>query len=286
MLYQMQKIQGMRKKYLNLFNCFSLIFFSFVANAQNTNYTPLYTSGTFVKTIDFTKPVGEIEGNVSATGSGGVSYSVPIFTSPGTNGVQPSIGLVYNSQGTSGIAGFGWNISGLSAISRTGKNIYHNGIVKPVSYTSDDAFLLDGMRLNAIIGANGANGTIYAGETETFARIISTTLSSANNPNWFQVTAKDGAVMEFGNSADSRITTDNAQDVMLWRLNKIIDVNGNYVEFKYDNSNRDSRIQQILYTGNSNTGLLPYNQVNFTYSIRADQNTVYEGLHQFLLNIY
>lgn len=277
MLYQMPKIQGKRKKYLNLFNCFSLTFFFFVANAQNTNYTPLYTSGTFVKTIDFTKPVGEIEGNVSATGSGGVSYSVPIFTSPGTNGVQPSIGLVYNSQGSSGVAGFGWNISGLSAISRAGKNIYHNGIVKPVSYTSDDAFLLDGMRLNAITGANGANGTIYAGETETFAKIISTTLFSADNPDWFQVTAKDGAVMEFGNSADSRITTDNAQSVMLWRLNKIIDVNGNYVEFKYDNSNRDSRIQQILYTGNSNAGLLPYNQVNFTYSIRADQNTGYEG---------
>ncbi len=277
MLYQMQKIQGKRKKYLNLFNCFSLIFFSFVANAQNTNYTPLYTSGTFVKTIDFTKPIGEIEGNVSATGSGGVSYSVPIFTSPGTNGVQPSIALVYNSQGSSGVAGFGWNISGLSAISRTGKNIYHNGIVKPVSYTADDAFLLDGIRLNAITGANGANGTIYAGETETFAKIISNTTVSPDNPNWFQVTAKDGAVMEFGNSADSRITTDNVQSVMLWRLNKIIDLSGNYIEFKYDNSNRDSRIQQIRYTGNSNTGLLPYNQVNFTYSIRADQNTGYEG---------
>ncbi len=245
--------------------------------AQNTSYTPLYTSSNFVKTIDFTKPIGEIDGSAAATASGGVSYSIPIFTSPGTNGVQPAIALVYNSQGLTGIAGFGWNISGLSAISRTGKNKYHNGIVQPVTYTTDDAFLLDGMRLNAISGANGANGTVYAGEKETFAKIISNTTISPNNPDWFQVTAKDGSVMEFGHSLNSRIMTDNEQNVMLWRMNKMIDISGNYIEFIYDNSGRDSRIQQILYTGNTNTGLVPYNQVNFLYSTRLDQNTAYDA---------
>jgi RHS repeat-associated protein len=246
-------------------------------NHPPVSYTPLYNSSNFVKTIDFTKPVGDIDGNVAATASGGVSYSIPIFTSPGTNGVQPSISLAYNSQASSGVAGFGWNLSGLSVISRTGKNMYHNGIVKPLTYTADDAFLLDGMRLNAISGANGANGTIYAGETETFAKIISNTTTSANNPDWFQVTTKDGSIMEFGHSPDSRVTTDNGQSVMLWRMNKIIDVNGNYIEFIYNNSGRDTRIQQILYTGNTNTGLIPYNQVNFSYSVRADQNTGYDA---------
>lgn len=250
----------------------------FSAVAQNTIYTPLYTSGNFVKTIDFTKPVGEIAGSASATASGGITYSIPIFTSPGTNGVKPSVSLTYNSQASSGIAGYGWNISGLSAISRTGKNIYHNGIVSPVTYTAaNDAFLLDGMRLNPISGVNGGNGTIYAGETESFAKIISYEGNFPDNPGWFQVTGKDGSVIEFGTTVGSLVLGESPNTVMMWRMSKIIDVNGNYIEFKYDNSNRDSRIQQILYTGNWNTGLVPYNQVNFAYSIRDDQNTIYES---------
>ena len=62
-----------------------LLFSLLNSTAQNTVYTPLYNSGNFIKTIDFTKPVGEIAGSVSATASGGVTYSIPIFTCPGTN---------------------------------------------------------------------------------------------------------------------------------------------------------------------------------------------------------
>lgn len=269
---------------LKMYNTKKIIVFVLIilsclsAKSQSIAYTPLYTSANFVKTIDLSKPVGEISASFEANPSGGVSYSIPINVSPGTNGLQPAITITYNSQSGSGIAGMGWNISGLSSISRAGKDIYHNGIVKPISYTAiDDAFLLDGMKLNPITGNNGANGTIYAGEVETFAKIISYASSSPNNPDWFKVTSKDGSIMEFGNSADSRILTDNGQNTLSWRLNKIIDINGNYIEFKYDNAGRDSRISQILYTGNTTAGLQPYNQVNFSYGLRADPNTIYEA---------
>lgn len=246
------------------------------SNAQNTVYTPLYTSGNFVKTIDFSKPVGEIAGSVSTTPSGGVTYSIPIFTCPGTNGTQPSISLTYNSQAGSGIAGYGWNIAGLSAISRTGKNIYHNGMVTPVNFSPDDAFLLDGMRLNVISGIHGADA-VYAGETESFSKILSFNSGFPGHPEWFKVIAKDGSVMEFGHSTDSRVLAINSAYVVMWRLNRVIDINGNYIDFVYDNAGLDSRISQILYTGNINTGLLPYNQINFSYSLRSDQNIVYEN---------
>lgn len=240
-------------------------------------YTPLFTSATFTKTIDLTKPVGTVAGTASATSSGGVAYTIPIYAPPGTNGMQPSVSVTYNSQAGSGVAGLGWNIAGLSAISRTGKNIFHNGIVKPVSYTTEDAFLLDGMRLNAITGSNGANGTVYAGEAESFAKITSTTTGSANNPNWFKVIAKDGSIMEFGNTTDSRILTDDRINVMLWRLNRILDINGNYVDFVYDNTDRDSRIKTIKYTGNINTGLTTNNSLNFYYKLRTDKNIIYDA---------
>ncbi len=240
-------------------------------------YTPLFTSSDFTKTIDLTRPVGTVAGSPGTTSSGGVGYSIPVYAPPGTNGMQPSVSITYNSQGSSGIAGWGWNISGLSVISRTGKNIYHDGIVAPLTYTSSDAFLLDGMRLNVITGSNGANGTVYATEAESFAKIISYTTGSDNNPDWFKVTAKDGSIMEFGNTADSRVMTENGSSVMLWRLNRVQDINGNYIDFVYDNNLRDSRIKTIKYTGNVNTGLTPYNAVSFEYKLRTDKNAGYDA---------
>ena len=247
------------------------------APPPSITYTSLYNSSNFVKTIDLTKPVGTIPGLTSTTATGGVSYTIPLDLPVGTNGIKPNISLQYNSQGGNGIAGFGWNISGLSAIGRMGKNIYFNGTVAPVTYTSDDAFQLDGMRLSPVSGSNGANGTIYAGETEIFSQIISYTSNSPNNPDWFKVIAKDGSMMEFGHTTDSRILTDNSANVMLWRLNRIQDINGNYIDFVYDNTGRDSRISTIKYTGNSNAGLAPYNSITFNYKLRSDKNIYYDA---------
>jgi hypothetical protein len=48
----------------------------------------------------------------------------------GTKGVQPNISLVYNSQGGVGVMGKGWNISGLLAITRSGKTFFHDDRVE------------------------------------------------------------------------------------------------------------------------------------------------------------
>lgn len=229
------------------------------------------------KNIDLSKLIGETSGSVGTTQSGGVTYSIPINVSPGTNGIQPTLMLSYNSQMLEGMAGMGWNISGLSMISRTGKNMYHNGAVQPVTYTAQDAFLLDGTRLNNISGDNGTDGSIYAPEIENFSRVTAISNSGSNNPNWFSVRNNDGSLIEYGNSIDSKVITDDGQSTMVWRVNKISDKNGNYIEFKYDLIGRDSRIRQILYTGNSSAGLMPYNIINFEYESRLDANIVYEA---------
>jgi RHS repeat-associated protein len=229
------------------------------------------------KYVDLSKPIGEIQGNVNTTPTGGVGYSIPIFTSPGTNGLQPHITLSYNSQTADGIAGLGWNLSGFSIISRAGKNFYHNGKVQPVTFTASDMFLMDGTKLNAITGNNGANGTIYACETESFAKIVSNSSASADNPDWFGVTNNDGTKMEYGNSVNSKLLTDDGLKTMYWRLNRIIDVNGNFIDFVYETVGRDSRIKQIKYTGNVNTGLQPYNFIDYNYVNRNDGNTSYDG---------
>ncbi len=248
------------------------------AIAQNTQYSSLYTSATFSKTIDLSKPVGEIAGMAGVSPSGAVTYTIPIYTPAGTKSVQPNVSLNYSSQANTGIAGFGWSLSGLSSIARTGKNLYYDGIVQPTTYdVGQDAFTLDGGRLNLVSGNNGSAGSIYSGDEESYTRVECMSNISLNNPEWFRVVTKDGSVMEYGNSASSKFFASSGSDIMLWQLSKIIDIDGNYIEFKYSSTDRSPRLTEILYTGNDAAGLTPYNIVQLSYSVRSDVTVNYDA---------
>lgn len=274
--------------------CFSLLFVCKVnCDAQTISYSDLYTSSTFTKTIDVSKPVGSIAGAAGTSPTGAATYSIPISCPPGTNGMVPNLSIVYNSQGGNGLLGQGWNLSGLSAITRAGWDTYHYGKVAPVSYQSlapylvptsggsayvfekSDAFVLDGSYLYPKSGTYGANGSTYNTESESYS-VTTATGSVGGGPDYFTVVGKDGTTVEFGRSATSKFYTNDGSRVMMWRISKIIDINGNFMEFIYDNSARESRIVKIKYTGHT-SGMSPYNEINFYYSERSDKNTLYDG---------
>ncbi len=71
-------------------------------------------------------PVKEIPFQETITPTGALVYTVPIATASDCN-FAPNISLVYNSQGGNGVAGFGWEIGGLSAITIRNKDMYHDG---------------------------------------------------------------------------------------------------------------------------------------------------------------
>ncbi|MCF0064084.1 FG-GAP-like repeat-containing protein [Dyadobacter chenwenxiniae] len=258
--------------------CLQLLLLAIIAFkcfSQNVDYsTPLYTNQSFTKTVNPALPVGSIAASGDVTAAGAATYSIPIMASPGTNGVVPSISIEYQSSSGNGSIGKGWNISGLSAISRSGQTMYHNGQVTPVDLSNKDRFIWDGQMLIGVSGVYGANGATYGLESENFSKVTSNGINGTG-PTWFKVVTKEGVEMEFGNTVDSRMMDESNVNVLFWRINRIKNPDGNYIEFKYLVNDRDSRIDEINYTGNTATGLLPYNKIKFQYKIRADINNQY-----------
>jgi RHS repeat-associated protein len=185
----------------------------------------------------------------------------------------PALAVGYNSHAGNGLLGMGWNLGGLSAISRAGKDIYHDGEVSPVENADNqDFYTLDGNRLVLSSGTYGSSSSVYVTEEESFARI---TLNGSGANTWFKVEAKDGKTLEYGNTDLSKQYATGNSSVVYWQLNKITDTYGNYVEFKYANLDGQKVLDEINYTGNTNAGLAPYNKVKFTYATRKDPSTVY-----------
>lgn len=247
-----------------------------VVNAQSATSYGLYNNSTISKSIDLSKPVGTIEGKVGTSPNGAATYSIPIKCPPGTNGLVPKISISYNSQGGSGLVGLGWNLSGTSSISRSVKDHFHDGEVKKIDYSSQTPFTLDGTRLFTISGINGDDGTTYRPECENYSVTTSYGKTSGGSPLYFKVLNKDGSFVEYGNSSDSKLMSEDNTNVIIWMVSKIQDVNGNYILFEYETYYQDLRIKRIKYTGNI-SGLLPYNEIVFKYADdnRVDRNTFY-----------
>ena len=229
--------------------------------------------------VDTDKPVGAIAGVVDVSPTGAATYQIPIFTPPGTAGMEPQISIVYNSQGGNGLLGVGWDIAGLSAITRTGQTIYHDGKVTPISLDTTDRLLLDGNRLiltnNSIYGSIGAT---YATEIETFSKITAYSMGGNDPDCKFEVKAKDGQTLEYGYTDDSRFyigSLVSVAKILQWRLNKITDANGNYIKYIYKKDNTEQWIDKIEYTGNTAAGKDPYASITFLYSTREDVQGAY-----------
>lgn len=187
--------------------------------------------------FDVSKPVGMTAGEAGSNGVGAATYLIPIKLPSGIKGVQPAVGMSYTSLGVgNGFSGHGWTLSPLSMIGRTGKDVFHNGIATPVNFTgSNDAFVMDGQRLILVSGTNGAAGSIYGTEQESFSKIEAIG-GNGNSPDWFKVTTKTGTILEYGTD-NSKLKTNDGINVIFWMLRKVTDASGNYVLYHYNIDN-------------------------------------------------
>lgn len=224
-----------------------------------------------INAVAATAPVGATPGELEITTRGSAQYTIPIVVPPGTRAMQPKLSLVYDSQAGNGFIGHGWSLRGLSVIHRCGATILLDGFKGGVKYDANDRFCLDGERLVNI------GGTEYRTRHETWQRIYASDASS--NPTSFTVYAKDGYILEFGVTEDSRIQAQDSTNVRVWALNKMTDRLGNHytVQYQEDNANGDYRPGRIDYTGNALQGLSPYNSIVFQYEARSDTPPRYEA---------
>lgn len=247
----------------------------------------------------------DTKGELQISNSGTATYKVPIALPPGIRDVAPQLALTYSGSSVQGIAGMGWNLVGISSISRVSSSINIDGLIDPVDFDNLDRFALDGQRLLAKTGNYGAVGTTYQTENYTNLKIESSgTLTNRaledcfnmgigpdgqpvydcsqpfylQSPESFIVTSIDGSKAYYGGTTDSR-------GLMNWMINRWIDSQGNYIDYTYETENNTQRIKKISWGNNTNLATNYANLIEFNYSPRLRSEYSYLNYNNIKIEV-
>lgn len=252
----------MRKQ--NLLHILLFLFFASGFQSQEVIQVPLEynTSGYAEKqagspqSADAQKGIDDrltptISAEMSVGESGALTYTLPIEIHKGINDFQPNIALSYNSQGGNGMAGWGWNIMGLSSISIGGQNKEIDGITRGAQYDATDPYYLDGVRLIKLDDNNFV--------TEKFSKIKITKQSTGEFQFIIQYT--DGKVAKYKELTPGQFYISVFQDAF-----------NNTINYTYQVDNYVARITKISYGGTGD----PFS-INFEYKLRKAQTEAYRN---------
>ena len=232
---------------------------------------------------------GILKGDLTVSPSGAAVFTVPIGIPPGIAGMAPNLNLVYNSQGGDGIAGQGWDLTGLSVIHRCAKTRVQDGHVRPVVMdeliktdgTETDGLCLDGQRLFEDPVGSGS----YRAERTDFSVI-----KMAPQKDHFFVRTKSGETRFYGHRPDAKVqvprgtydpttTASSGVETAVWALSMVADPWGNYYDIHYNSDAFDPLdygfvVSQINMGHWTNTAdlrtLTPFTTVNVNYEERQD----------------
>ncbi len=231
-----------------------------------------------IKNLKSSHYAAEKLGDLTVSLTGAMVYEIPISVPSGIRGIAPEISLRYNSQTTDGIAGYGWNIAGLSSISRIPATKYHDNNRDGVDFDDSDRFALDGQRLILKSGTYGAHGAVYETENYSNIKVVSYGRSyhgAGYGPTYFIVYYPDGAKAHYGNISTSRSATTYA--ITSWEDHKRVRIDYSY--FKRYNS---IYINEITYGGVWNTNTTAVNKIKFNYQRKFVQHQGFVGNLSFM----
>ncbi len=226
--------------------------------------------------------------------TGAATLSYPIEVAPGTNGMQPDLTLTYNSilaeqkwDQQAGALGLGFDLGA--------------GFVEYLPLEQTYRLVLNGVSEELVYDGSQYYHTQY----ETFWRIerrdwdVACNNGVEDQPYYWMVTTKDGTQYRFGcteNSTQRWLEYYGHPIRQLLRypsryyLDKVTDTNGNYMTYSYTKESTDWTtwllwqtytdvrddavyLQEISYTGNDGTGLVPQRKVTFSYVDRTISDT-------------
>ena len=194
--------------------------------------------------------VGTPTGSLSVNESGAAVYTIPFDVSPSGTGLDPKIGLAYNSQqGGYGNAGYGMSITGISCITRTGKDIYHDGMMQKLGYKQGDNYLLDGKRLYLKNGTAGTDGATYTVEGNPYLTItLHGTDLKTNYSTWFEMRDSEGNVYMFAYAKRCYLGSPNKESCTIaWYLTNVTNINGDNLSYHYSQDNYCMYPDSITY---------------------------------------
>lgn len=212
------------------------------------------------QTSETTAAVGTLAGAFSVTDAGTAGYSIPFEIPPGRAGMQPKLGLSYNSSAGNDIAGIGWKIDGLSYITLCPRLAPEYGDL--VDGGVDYRYCLDGQRLYSQPGT----AEEYRTEADTLQRIW------RRSGNYFEVQAPDGKKLIYGQSASASVFIDTEQGKKrTWALERIEDQAGNIIEYRYQTSKHG-----LAETDPTRKGTADIHPIAILYG-KFDNGTVQKG---------
>ena len=247
----------------------------------------------------------DTQGNIEVNGAGQPQFTLPIALPPGVKSVAPQVNLVYTSGAGNGIAGYGWNLSGITSISRVGKNIDKDGKAESISLTYNDYYSFNGQRLILKSGEYGKDGSEYV--TEKFSNVKikakgeytiqgkgffgkSRTIYY-NAPAYWEVTFEDGSQAWYGSSNPmfnygghrSRII-DKSKTPIEYNITQWKDAQGNYITYNYSQYANVSVISSIEWGGNETLGKPHFNRMTFQYAERDLRESSFVAGEMFIQN--
>ena len=195
--------------------------------------------------------------------TGATHLAIPIIVPPGRQGVEPGLKILYNSFNGNSWVGVGWDLD-LGAIQRSTK--------RGVDYTADNYVFTNSGTTSELVGRESVWGAGY------FGRKIESEFSkfykNSQTGGW-EVTARDGTRYFYGTSSNSRQT--NTRGTFKWLLDRVEDTNGNFMSVSYSSDQGQLYLDQIHYTGNTNTSASASKHVYFDLETRNDVPISYKS---------
>jgi RHS repeat-associated protein len=162
----------------------------------------------------------------SSTGEARLSY--PIQVPPGRLGMQPNLGISYNSSGADSWLGLGWDmaIPSITVNTQFGVPRYSGGL-------ETESYLMGGQQLTPVAHRTQFQPReaekVFHGRVEgEFERIVRHG-DSPGSYSW-EVTDKDGTRYLYGGTPDSTLT-DGAGHTYQWALREVRDLHGNFMRY-------------------------------------------------------